>query len=583
MLFIHICLLDLTIEDKTELVDCYNSSSYIRLVTVSSKRYYRLYLTPTNKTECYQIPRGINVTVFANALVDANGNFIPTSYILVNFSYATTIGINILCQECSDDSYLSSDQVIVTIESTIHFTRVVMGSVLTEKGLQVNCFQSSRTILDIDYIELQVSSTNNCPQLISLTNPNNMKNLIQADVYIIYLSGDIDRYEKLVIGTDFQTLSQPPSWDSTNIFNATISNIGSKPLQSSIQFIQFQLYFDSVGTPLIASIQVNNYNVISLQNAYSSIKLKVQGASAYLDLEVNTTTLSSGLQVYQDYNNQITALQADSVQIQFFGYSNRIPSAYVLDGTQITSSASNTYQEPSMSFTMTVNSFLLFSGRVHILCTDMLESDCESNLKRYATTNDSTFQFDLIIRFFKNGSLVKAMNQNVGAATESCFNGAIIKVQKQTMQITLGQETKMCSITRQVNLVLNLIKTDLNTETYQQINSTHQFAYSYSIPLSTDQFSNLESYLTAQNDKSQMLMFYEGDVLMDFVSIDEIYISKEDQFHKESKFAILTIGLISVLICTCITLAPTIKLKVTTITQRIQFKRIVPMVVHDDL
>ncbi|CAL6051274.1 Conserved_hypothetical protein [Hexamita inflata] len=149
MQFLQLSLLNLAIGAKTELSDCYNASSYIRLVTIRSKRYYRLYLTPTGKSECYQIPRGINVTVFANALVDAGGNFVPTSFIVVNFSYATTIGINIQCLKCTDDKYLASDQVIVTMESAIHFTRVVMGSVLTEKGLQVNCFQSSRTTIDI--------------------------------------------------------------------------------------------------------------------------------------------------------------------------------------------------------------------------------------------------------------------------------------------------------------------------------------------------------------------------------------------------------------------------------------------------
>ncbi|CAL6074814.1 Conserved_hypothetical protein [Hexamita inflata] len=587
MLFVQLCLLDLAVGDKQELTDCYNASSYIRLVTIRSKRFYRLYLTPTGRQECYQIPRGVNITVFANALVDANSDFVPTSYVLVNFSYSTTIGINIQCLKCVDNTYLASDQVIITIESVIHFTRVVMGSVLTEKGLQVNCFQTSRTTIDIDYIQLQVSNSNNCPQLISSTNSNNMKNLISADVFIVYLNGQIDRYEKLVVGTDFQTLRNPPSWGSINTFNATISNIGLKPLSSSIQFIQ--LYFQSTGPTIMTSIQVNNYSVIQLQKAYSSVIFTVQGASAYIDLIVNTALLPSGLQVFQEYNNQITALQPDSVQIQFFGYSSQIPTQYVLDGTQVTSSKENNYVEPSMSFTMTTNSFQFQSGRTRMQCKQVLESDCETDLKRYLATNDSSFKFNMIIRFFKNGALVKVMNRDVKTATESCLNGAVIKVDKQSLIIKLENVKDQCQLNDQmVKVVLNMNQTDINTlqTISQQISSVEvNFAEEFTIPLSLQQFINLESYILAPNSRlSQMLMIYVGDVLMDFVSIDDMYLSKDDQFKILAQNAILSLGLISIMICVCQLFGPTLYQKCQIrIQQRKQFKKIGSVIEHDDL
>ncbi|CAL6051288.1 Hypothetical_protein [Hexamita inflata] len=415
-----------------------------------------------------------------------------------------------------------------------------------------------------------------------------MKNLISADVFIVYLNGEIDRYEKLIIGTDFQTFRKPPSWGSTNTFNATVPNIGLKPLSSSIQFIQFQLYFESTGATIMTSIQVNNYTVIQFQKAYSSIQFKVQGASAYLDLVANTTVLPSGLQVYQDYNNQITALQADSVQIQFFGYSSRIPTAYVLDGTQVTSSVENYYQEPSMSFTMTTSSFQFSTGRTRMQCKNLLESDCEANLKRYLATNDSTYQFNMIIRFFKNGQMIKVMNQNVGAATESCFNEAVIKVEKQTMNIELGQATSACSLSgQQVNLVLNMSQTNLDTlvTTYQQINSSGDFAYSYTIHLSTEQFTNMESYVLSDNSKlSQMLMVYVGDVLMDYVSIDELYISQEEQFKLEAKKSIVAVGIVSIILCVCQILAPFIIQKLSPIIQqRKQLKMKAQVTNNDDM
>ncbi|CAL6108748.1 Hypothetical_protein [Hexamita inflata] len=338
----------------------------------------------------------------------------------------------------------------------------------------------------------------------------------------------------------------------------------------------------------MTSIQVNNYTVIQLQKAYSSIQFKVQGASAYLDLVANTTVLSSGLQVFQDYNNQITALQADSVQIQFFGYSSRIPTTYVLDGTQVTSSVENYYQEPSMSFTMKTSTFQFSTGRTRMQCKNLLESDCEANLKRYLATNDSTYQFNMIIRFFKNGQMIKVMNQNVGAATESCFNEAVIKVEKQTLNIELGQAVSQCSLSGQkVNLVLNMSQTNLDTlvTTYQQFNSSVDFAYSYTIPLSTEQFSNLESYVLSPNSElSQMLMVYVEDVLMDYVSIDQLYISQEDQFKQEAKNLVVVVGIVSIIICVCQILAPLVIRKIAPIIQqRKQLKMKVQITNNDDM
>ncbi|CAL5975642.1 Hypothetical_protein [Hexamita inflata] len=92
------------------------------------------------------------------------------------------------------------------------------------------------------------------------------------------------------------------------------------------------------------------------------------------------------------------------------------------------------------------------------------------------------------------------MNQNIGSATESCFNGANIKVNKQAMEIVLGQASNQCSLNGQkVNLVLNMSQTNLGTlvTTYQQINSSGDFAYSYKIPITTEQFSNLENYVVS--------------------------------------------------------------------------------------
>ncbi|CAL6017552.1 Conserved_hypothetical protein [Hexamita inflata] len=552
MLLINLALLDLPINQKQELYDCYNASSYIRLVTIRSKRFYRLYITPTGKPDCSQLPRGVNVTVFANKLIDVNNNFIPTSYVIYNFSYTTTIGINVQCLKCTSDTYLSSDQVIVTIESATQYTKIVMGSVLTEKGLQLNCFQSSRTTIDIDYIQLQVSNSNNCPQLISTSNSNNMKNLISADIFIIYLNGDIDRYEKLEIGTQFKTFRSPPSWGATNTFNATISNIGLKPLKCPIYFILFQLYFQSMGATIMTSIQVNNYTVIQLLKAYSNISLKVQGSSAYVDLTVNSSIVS-GSMVYQNYNNQLSALQYDAVQIQFFGYSSRIPSTCVLDGTQVTSSVASYYQEPSMSFTFNEIFHSFQSTRIRINCQNVIESDCEQNLQRFLRTNDSTFQFNMILRYFKNDELVKVMNQNVNQISESCFNGANVVVYKSKVQIQIGaNQNSKCNMSGKINISLSAQnESSIITLSYVE------FSYDYSVPLTIDQAKLMQEYIKEQT-KGYMLQFYINGTVIDFVQVDKMYISQQDLYRNQARKVIYIVGVSSIVICVIQQLAPRI-------------------------
>ncbi|CAL6110127.1 Hypothetical_protein [Hexamita inflata] len=131
-------------------------------------------------------------------------------------------------------------------------------------------------------------------------------------------------------------------------------------------------------------------------------------------------------------------------------------------------------------------------------------------------------------------------------------------------------------------------QTDINTlqTISQQISSMEvNFAEVFTIPLSLQQFMNLESYILASNSRlSQMLMIYVGDVLMDFVSIDEMYLSKDDQFKNLAENAILSIVLVSIMICVCQFFGPTLYQKCyIKIQQRKQFKNIGSVIEHDDL
>ncbi|CAL6066445.1 Conserved_hypothetical protein [Hexamita inflata] len=150
--------------NKLEITDCYDSSSYVRLISLKGKRSFKFYLVPTGKEECNQLPRGLNITVFANKLVDSKNKYIPNSEVIFNFSYYSTIGISITCAKCTNDKYLASDSVIITMESAVHYTRVVLGSVQTQKGYQTNCFTSTKMVIDFNYISIKVSNSQSCPQ-----------------------------------------------------------------------------------------------------------------------------------------------------------------------------------------------------------------------------------------------------------------------------------------------------------------------------------------------------------------------------------------------------------------------------------
>ncbi|CAL6052880.1 Conserved_hypothetical protein [Hexamita inflata] len=603
MLLLQISLLDLTISNKVEIADCYTSASNVRFISLRGSRSFRLYLVPSGKQECNQLPRGLNVTIFATKLVDGSNNFIPNSYIVTNFSYATTIGINIPCTKCTNDNYLGSDQVIVTFESAIHFTRIVMGAVQTEKGLQVNCFRTgggmgggqmggggqnggqngggqnwaSQMIVDFNYISFQATPSGSCPQLIS-ADPTKLKTLVSADLFIVYQDGTVDRYEKLNVGTDIISSSMPPSATAVNTYNITMSNIGRKPILEAVQLIQLQLYFANAGIPLMATVQANTLSLASFQRAFKKINMKVQKDIAFLDLEVNTQVVQ-GTPLFQSYNTVLQALQPDKIELQFSGYSKQISSSLLLDQTFVTDSTTSTYQEPSMSFSMDLASFTFQNMKMQIDCNLVKEKNCVSNLQRYLNTNDSTFQFNMFVKFYKNGIVVKAMNQPISRATSSCFEGATGFLGPNSIEIQLQQnkEANRCAlnVTSKIDLLVNLSKTDRISKqnTIQQITVTNiEFKYNISLPLTETERTGIVDYLASNstNNLAQILSFVSNGTIVDYASLAEFQQTDLAIFQKSAQRTIIIVGVVAVCFCTVSLLYPMAR---KTIQPKLQKKR----------
>ncbi|CAL6077540.1 Conserved_hypothetical protein [Hexamita inflata] len=580
MLLIQLSLLDLQIANKKEITDCYTSASYVRLLTIRSTRQFRIYLTPSGKEECRQLPRGLNITVFANKLVDASNNFIPNSQRIFNFTYDTTIGININCNKCTNDNYLQSSQVMITMESAIHYTTVVMGAVQTAKGLQLNCFQSPNMVIDFHYILLTVSNSNNCPQLMSLTNSSNMKSLVLADAIIVYQSGEIDRYESLIIGSEFRLSKTPPVWTSTNTFNVTLTDIGTKALKQAIRFVQFHLYFQNTGVFLRVPIQVNNYTVTQFLKAYKSIDMKIQGGTAYFDMQVNTSVNStSKLMFYQDYNHVIVNItKPDSVQLQFFGYSNQFDPNIVLDNTFPTSIKGDPLKEPSMSFTMNLDPTFVFKDtKMQLQCSQIEEKDCETNLQRYLNTLDKTFAFYLQIRFYKKGVLMRSMSQSINQPTDSCFVKGSGILYEDSMQITAIKNNNSLDCVliedQPVDLLLNLSqtnKTSLQIYVTQMNLSTVDFKYNTTFDLNSDQMTLLENYLanSTTNDLQQLFIFSQNGAIVDYLSMETFYQSNEVLFTNEANKAVIATGCVSAGVCVALIVIHTLIRKISPIILR---------------
>ncbi|CAL6077542.1 Hypothetical_protein [Hexamita inflata] len=575
MQFLQLTILDLTIAGKVELVDCYTAASSVRFVSIRGSRSFRLYLTPTGKAECSQLPRGINVTVFATKLVDGSNNFIPNSYTVFNFNYSSTIGINVPCTQCVDDNYLASDQVIVTMESAIHFTRLVMGAAQTAKGLQLNCFIKQSMLIDFDYITVTVSPSDSCTQLLTGTV---FKPLESADAFLVYQNGDIDRFEKLVVGTDIFTFRTVlPGGIVNYTYNISKPDIGRKPMLQDIQFLQLQLYFVNPGVPLVVPVQIRRFTYAYFPKAYSQINMKVQNETAYFDLQVSNALKSPGLMLYQDYNNQLNSIKPDIVEMQFYGYSNTSTENTMLDEPFVTDTSVTLVGSAPMSFKMNFTSFKFQNQTIMIKCDQ--SSDCEANFQRYLSATDTSFQYNLLLKLYKNGALIQTMNQKINKATDSCFYNAVGVVQNGSINIQMQQNkySLNCGIIEKqlINMTLNLSSTDDNgvTQIIQLNYLNVSFKYNMTLAVADQDVSKIYDYISNATNKSQIIQFVSKGISQDYLALDSFYQQTVDAFKQSANLAIIIMGCVSVMICIFITLVPLIQRKISqVIVQRKQLR-----------
>ncbi|CAL6058109.1 Conserved_hypothetical protein [Hexamita inflata] len=524
-MFFIVALLELSIENKIEITDCYKASSRIRLISIRGVRSFRLYLTQTGKSDCAQLPRGINITVFANNLQNKQQEFQPISFVLFNFSYTTTIGIVIPCLQCTDDSYLQSNQAIITFESVSHFTQFLVGAVQTQAGQQVNCFRRASMQISLNYISVTQQPSGSCPQLISDINSNVLKKVVLADVYIVYQSGTIDRYEKIEIGTNL-LLQEQLSSTSPSVYNITIPNIGLKPMKEPLQFLQFQLYFENQGIPLIATRQVRSFTFALYQNAYQYIQMRTQGNSIYVDLQLNDKHLIQYNQLYNDS-------QIDKVELQFYGYSNSIHPALTLEQKFETSSVSLYTRELPLTFTTTLSDFSFRSQNIAINCNQILESDCQSEFERLKIYNDNKYQFDAILKFYKNGQIIQAMSKRVDQVTDSCFDSAQITLDKLNLSINLKQNkfAHNCSLNDNQNVTL----------IFGPIQKIIQFKFDLNLDVSSIERDSLLS--------SKIIQFTVNDELVDFAAVDQLTEINSEAFKSGAERIIILISVFSIIFC----------------------------------
>ncbi|CAL6066461.1 Hypothetical_protein [Hexamita inflata] len=435
-------------------------------------------------------------------------------------------------------------------------------------------------IIDFNIIQIKISESQSCPQLISSLNSNNLKDLVSADIYIIYQNGEIDRYEKMQLDKDFRSAKMPPLRNVINTFNAMIPNIGYKALNNAISYVQFQIYFASTGPQLSAIIQANRYSVVQFQYAYQSMDAKVQQGVAFIDLKLNMTSIGPGIFNYLSYNNQIIAMQVDRVEMEFFGQSEKIPQAQALDDDVfVTSSAALPYVEPPMSFKTSLSAFQFQNETIPIKCHDQ---QCATDLQRYLHTNDSNFQLSMLLKFYKSDVLLKSMNLVINQPTDSCFDSArgVLDGSKLNILAERNAKSTNCSLVlgQKVDLAVNLTRVDKvtnQTSTQQLVLQNVDFRFNMSVQLSQEQVSNVQTYLAAvQNSNlAQLVTFSANGNTQDYVYLDEFYEQNMYKFKETARILVTVAAAISTSICTVLVFIPQISRKLQPLVQRLRLQR----------
>ncbi|CAL6031495.1 Conserved_hypothetical protein [Hexamita inflata] len=551
-----IALADLSISNKIEIVDCFTPATNIRFVALNGVRSFRIYLNPTGKADCRQLPRGINVTVFATALVDGSNNFIPNSVIVYDYNYDTSVGLSIPCVQCTDNTYFSSDQVIITFESAIHYTRTVMGAVQTERGLQGNCFSNIVGSVDANQIAISSNPSGNCPQLVSGV-PTELLAITAADLYVIYENGDIDRYEKLNVATQFSTVPSPASASAATKYLISMTGIGSKPLLQSVQFLQLQLYYVDSGVPIVAAMQTTQMQYASFAGAFIDIQMQVQSDSAYVDMIANTVTPSPVGPPFKNlaefYNYQIFYLmQPDSVITQLVGFSNSIPSNYLLHSPFQTKSIAQPQREPLVTLTVPLTKYGFVTIRFQVPCIMALEKDCKAQLARILATQDSNFQLMFVAKFYKNNVMLKAGGFKITKIYDSCFvaSNGFIGTEEFTLTIEKNEKSKNCQLIEGQKVDVNYNFTEFYFDTHtrrERILNFNQveFKYNLSLPLSAEIIKDINTYVGTPGLVVFMAFSVNGKIV-EQVNVANLYKNDLSKYTKNAQNMIIILGSIAI-------------------------------------
>ncbi|CAL5971527.1 Conserved_hypothetical protein [Hexamita inflata] len=575
MFIAQLILSDILITDKTEIVDCYTAATNIRFVSLNGQRSFRIYLVPTQKSDCNQFPRGINVTVFATQLVDGSNNFIPNSVIIYDFNYASTVGISIPCTKCTDDIYFSSDQVIITMESAIHFTRIVMGAVQTERGLQVNCFSNAAAVLDFNAIIITADPSGSCPQLVS-ADPTKLKNLISADFFIVYENGDIERYEKLVIATSIQSDTTPPLANARNKYTIAVADIGRKPINVGFQYIQLQLYFADTGVPTMAVIQASTFQFASFPGAFVSVDLQIQKGTFYFDMVVNNNPVATPfgpipLSMYYNYLI-FNATQCDGFVPQVYAYSSTIPTDLRLAQPFVNKSEAVIQREAPMTFTSPVSIYGFVSTKIQVTCDMVEELDCVSNVDRFINTKDPNYNMNIYIKFYKGSQMVYAVSQKINKIYDSCFDNASAFLSSDSITIDINQniDAQNCflKLGQKVDVMLNFTEytraihyANYTFFNYNQLN----FNYTMTIPITAAQHTFLLEYMARETTTHQIFQFLYFKVAgktIDQVSFSPLYKNDLTVFKQKAQNMIMYLGIVAIVCCALLLSIPFIIAKV---------------------
>ncbi|CAL5993986.1 Conserved_hypothetical protein [Hexamita inflata] len=398
---------------QTTIQNCYSEQSSV--VFKEDSKQICLYLVTNNNSECYKIPRGINVTI----KLDKLGMFQPIGY-FNDFNYSATKEICVSCSNilCNTNKFYESTSVSATIRSYGYRTSISVGIVIREQQNLNLCIQHSFIKVFKTQLQIVAEINDQCWQLFQ----NNNYLLINSTIDVQFLESNKQLTytpgSPIVLTEENQkfifTLYNPQSY---NIFD-----------QNNFELVKFKIYIKQSNTYNIIQSQSNVIQIDSLPPGFSQLRLRVNQKIFQL----------SGIpsEIGKLYQQQAAQQQFDAFNIQLkIQFQNKVIFFHSID--------SQTY----------------INGQIQtFICQS---TQCSQDMIFVIQNINKIQKINTITSVFRNNIILYMIAETVTSIYQGCYDGFHLNYdQKYTeIHLMLNEQSNTCPITaynKNYQYVLNM-------------------------------------------------------------------------------------------------------------------------------